>query len=160
MVGVVGSSPIAPTKYGRKIKHLAETLGAFFCWYHTSTKNHPWIYGFETRRCKLAPRSSFRNPVLMLLAPMFGRVPATRGQAVALCAELLTQAHRLALPGGHPHSRSPPPPNTLRELDVAGRRPGGPAGSLAVTSRRNPATRSRHIPARRRDAQERLEGLF
>ena len=30
MVGVVGSSPIAPTKFGREIKHLAETLGAFF----------------------------------------------------------------------------------------------------------------------------------
>ena len=30
MVGVVGSSPIAPTKIGRKIRHLAETLGAFF----------------------------------------------------------------------------------------------------------------------------------
>ena len=30
MVGVVGSSPIAPTKIGSGIKHLAETLGAFF----------------------------------------------------------------------------------------------------------------------------------
>ena len=30
MVGVVGSSPIAPTKFGRRIKHLAETLSAFF----------------------------------------------------------------------------------------------------------------------------------
>jgi hypothetical protein len=30
MVGVVGSSPIAPTKYRNEIKHLAETLGAFF----------------------------------------------------------------------------------------------------------------------------------
>jgi hypothetical protein len=30
MVGVDGSSPFAPTKYGRKIKHLAETPGAFF----------------------------------------------------------------------------------------------------------------------------------
>ena len=32
MVGVVGSSPIAPTKFGNLIKHLAETLGAFFWW--------------------------------------------------------------------------------------------------------------------------------
>ena len=30
MVGVVGSSPIAPTINGIQIKHLAETLGAFF----------------------------------------------------------------------------------------------------------------------------------
>jgi hypothetical protein len=30
MVGVVGSSPIAPTKFGKKNKHLADTLGAFF----------------------------------------------------------------------------------------------------------------------------------
>ena len=30
MVGVVGSSPIAPTKFGRRIKHLAEAPGAFF----------------------------------------------------------------------------------------------------------------------------------
>ena len=30
MVGVVGSSPFAPTKFGREIKHLAETPGAFF----------------------------------------------------------------------------------------------------------------------------------
>ena len=30
MVGVDGSSPFAPTKIGREIKHLAETLGAFF----------------------------------------------------------------------------------------------------------------------------------
>jgi hypothetical protein len=30
MVGVVGSSPIAPTKIGREIKRLAATLGAFF----------------------------------------------------------------------------------------------------------------------------------
>ena len=30
MVGVVGSSPIAPTKFGREIKALAETLGPFF----------------------------------------------------------------------------------------------------------------------------------
>ena len=30
MVGVVGSSPIAPTKFGREIKHLAETPSAFF----------------------------------------------------------------------------------------------------------------------------------
>ena len=30
----------------------------------------------------------------------------------------------------------------------------------AVTSRRNPATRSRHIPASRRGAEERLEALF
>ena len=30
MVGVDGSSPFAPTKFGRKNKHLAETLGAFF----------------------------------------------------------------------------------------------------------------------------------
>ncbi len=29
-----------------------------------------------------------------------------------------------------------------------------------VTSRRNPATRSRHIPASRRSAEERLEALF
>ena len=29
MVGVVGSSPIAPTKFGREIRHLAETPGAF-----------------------------------------------------------------------------------------------------------------------------------
>ena len=29
MVGVVGSSPIAPTKFGRRIKHLAATPGAF-----------------------------------------------------------------------------------------------------------------------------------
>jgi hypothetical protein len=38
MVGVVGSSPIAPTKFTRENKHLAETLGAFFCWYEKSTK--------------------------------------------------------------------------------------------------------------------------
>ena len=30
MVGVDGSSPFAPTKHGRKIKHLAATPGAFF----------------------------------------------------------------------------------------------------------------------------------
>ena len=30
MVGVVGSSPIAPTKFGRENKHLAETPSAFF----------------------------------------------------------------------------------------------------------------------------------
>src|SRR5687768_5106168 len=30
MVGVVGSSPIAPTKIGREDKHLAETPSAFF----------------------------------------------------------------------------------------------------------------------------------
>ena len=30
MVGVVGSSPIAPTNKHNEIKHLAETLGAFF----------------------------------------------------------------------------------------------------------------------------------
>ena len=30
MVGVVGSSPIAPTNIFFNIKHLAETLGAFF----------------------------------------------------------------------------------------------------------------------------------
>ena len=30
MVGVDGSSPFAPTKFGREDKHLAETLGAFF----------------------------------------------------------------------------------------------------------------------------------
>ena len=30
MVGVVGSSPIAPTKIGRRIKDLAETLSPFF----------------------------------------------------------------------------------------------------------------------------------
>ncbi len=30
MVGVVGSSPIAPTNILLNIKHLAETLGAFF----------------------------------------------------------------------------------------------------------------------------------
>ena len=38
MVGVDGSSPFAPTKFGREIKHLAETLGAFFWWYEKSTK--------------------------------------------------------------------------------------------------------------------------
>jgi aryl-alcohol dehydrogenase-like predicted oxidoreductase len=31
---------------------------------------------------------------------------------------------------------------------------------VPVTSRRNPATRSRHIPASRRGAEERLEALF
>ena len=30
MVGVASSNLVAPTKFGRKIKHLAETLGAFF----------------------------------------------------------------------------------------------------------------------------------
>ena len=30
MVGVGGSSPLAPTKFGREIKHLAETPSAFF----------------------------------------------------------------------------------------------------------------------------------
>ena len=30
MVGVDGSSPFAPTKFGREVKHLAETSGAFF----------------------------------------------------------------------------------------------------------------------------------
>ena len=30
MVGVDGSSPFAPTKFGRKNNHLAQTLGAFF----------------------------------------------------------------------------------------------------------------------------------
>jgi len=29
-VGVDGSSPFAPTKIGREIKHLTETLSAFF----------------------------------------------------------------------------------------------------------------------------------
>ncbi len=38
MVGVVGSSPIAPTKFGRRIKHLAETLGAFFIPYGIDTE--------------------------------------------------------------------------------------------------------------------------
>jgi len=32
--------------------------------------------------------------------------------------------------------------------------------AATVTSRRNPATRSRHIPASRRGAEERLEALF
>ena len=31
MVGVASSNLVAPTKFGRKIKHLAETPGAFFC---------------------------------------------------------------------------------------------------------------------------------
>ena len=30
MVGVASSNLVAPTKFGRKIKHLAETPGAFF----------------------------------------------------------------------------------------------------------------------------------
>ena len=30
MVGVASSNLVAPTKFGRKNKHLAETLGAFF----------------------------------------------------------------------------------------------------------------------------------
>jgi hypothetical protein len=30
MVGVDGSSPFAPTKFGSENKHLAETPGAFF----------------------------------------------------------------------------------------------------------------------------------
>ena len=36
MVGVVGSSPIAPTKFGTQIKHLAATPGAFFLAVRTS----------------------------------------------------------------------------------------------------------------------------
>ena len=31
MVGVASSNLVAPTKFGRKNKHLAETPGAFFC---------------------------------------------------------------------------------------------------------------------------------
>ena len=30
MVGVDGSSPFAPTKFGREVEHLAETSSAFF----------------------------------------------------------------------------------------------------------------------------------
>jgi hypothetical protein len=30
MVGVASSNLVAPTKFGRQIKHLAETPGAFF----------------------------------------------------------------------------------------------------------------------------------
>ena len=33
MVGVASSNLVAPTKFGRKNKHLAETLGAFFSSY-------------------------------------------------------------------------------------------------------------------------------
>src|SRR5438874_962109 len=39
MVGVVGSSPIAPTKFGREIKHLAATSGAFFLVVPKNTKS-------------------------------------------------------------------------------------------------------------------------
>jgi hypothetical protein len=38
MVGVVGSSPIAPTKFGKENKHLAETPSAFFLVVLQSTK--------------------------------------------------------------------------------------------------------------------------
>ncbi len=37
MVGVASSNLVAPTKFGRKIKHLAETPGAFFRLYGKST---------------------------------------------------------------------------------------------------------------------------
>ena len=39
MVGVVGSSPIAPTNKHYLIKHLAETLGAFLFGYEKCMKN-------------------------------------------------------------------------------------------------------------------------
>ena len=44
MVGVDGSSPFAPTKFGREKKHLAETLGAFFFQWGKSGANgrHGW----------------------------------------------------------------------------------------------------------------------
>ena len=43
MVGVDGSSPFAPTKFGRKIKHLAETLGAFFLPIRKKYGNIGWL---------------------------------------------------------------------------------------------------------------------
>ena len=48
MVGVVGSSPIAPTNKHNYIKHLAETLGAFFIGYEKSMKNtHEKVFDFK-----------------------------------------------------------------------------------------------------------------
>ncbi len=42
MVGVVGSSPIAPTIFCKKIKHLAETLGAFLLVVREKYENLKW----------------------------------------------------------------------------------------------------------------------
>ncbi len=68
MVGVVGSSPIAPTKIGREIKHLAETLGAFFL--VVRKKYGKPELGVTTRPCRNCATS----------AEMHGVIGATWGQ--------------------------------------------------------------------------------
>jgi hypothetical protein len=42
MVGVASSNLVAPTNFGRKIKHLAETLGAFFLFVREKYGNLKW----------------------------------------------------------------------------------------------------------------------
>ena len=49
MVGVDGSSPFAPTNIGREIKHLAETLGAFFLAGMDKVWKTTWNSGALTR---------------------------------------------------------------------------------------------------------------
>ena len=57
MVGVDGSSPFAPTKFGRDIKHLAETLGAFFL--AVPKKYQKPISRCGPGRCRVACMSKF-----------------------------------------------------------------------------------------------------
>ena len=50
MVGVVGSSPIAPTKIPNEIKHLAVTSGAFFVAVRKMYSVYSWYLNPTLRR--------------------------------------------------------------------------------------------------------------
>jgi HTH-like domain len=97
MVGVVGSSPIAPTKYGSGIKHLAAAPGAFFLsvrkkYGKAGCRREPKRHtcGPADRNCSARPtaRPSFAgaNGVKTALPPSVGTPysgQVTRGKALA-----------------------------------------------------------------------------
>ncbi len=61
MVGVASSNLVAPTKFGRKIKHLAETLSAFFSSVGRSFLR-PWVSGGLKARLCLRPTMTAVEP--------------------------------------------------------------------------------------------------
>ncbi len=63
MVRVASSNLVAPTKFGRKFKHLAETPGAFF------SSVGQWYAERYFKRCAVGPSSDSEKTKLSIKQP-------------------------------------------------------------------------------------------
>jgi hypothetical protein len=157
MVGVVGSSPIAPTKFGRENKHLAETPSAFFLAVPKRYQNQSLLgasldRGRGTREraagvtlCRRAWRTPNKAPGrAALLRSLSPTTAAGSGRGRRLDAGL--RRRPVLAPGVVRHVRSAPVPSTTPRVPSL---PRTRALAIFVVDRFRPSPNCLMVVARR-----------